>query len=54
MSQQVMRYLGTIVDTAKGEVYFTSLDTTSPLCMTAPGHLAIRIDEWPAIMSSSL
>lgn len=54
MSQQAMRYLGTTVDTAKGEVHFTSLDTTSPLFITGPGHLAIRIDEWPADMSARL
>lgn len=41
---------GLRVDVARGEVFLRSLNATSQLCLASYGHLAVRIDEFPAIL----
>ena len=39
--------LGAIPNLITGVMHFVALKTTSKLCLSPCGHLAIRIDEWP-------
>ena len=50
MSRQCLVDLDALPDISKGKMHYRALGATTNLYLSSCGHLAVRLDEWPAQM----